>query len=85
MREGKGTEMPQDQTKEEVLSEVVTSFVAGRFPEAEGASQRAGAVAAGRYREGATVDEACAQAVAFVGSWMRHPSHLRAPTLLRSA
>ena len=63
---------------ERVLAEVVRAWVREELPGQPGAADRAAAVAEAAYRHGASVDEACHDAVSFVGSWVRHPSHWKA-------
>jgi len=63
--------------RERVLAEVVRAWVSAELPGQPGAAERAAAVAAAAYLAGASVDEACHDAIGFVGSWMRHPSHAK--------
>ena len=62
-------------TNELVLAEVVRTWVKLELPGEPGAADRAAVVAQASYARGASIDEACRQARAFVGSWVRHPAH----------
>lgn len=61
--------------QDEVLGNVIREWVQRWLPEEPVAAERAAAVAAEAYRGGASVHEACEEARAFLGSWVRHPSH----------
>ncbi len=65
-------------TNEAVLDEVVREWAHLRLPDDPSAVAGAVAVAVSAYRSGTTVSEACREVHLFLGSWFRHPSHLRA-------
>ena len=68
-------------TNEQVLAEIVRAWVDSEFPGQPGAVNRAASVAAVFYAQGASIAEACEQAPAFFGSWIRHPAHQKADQL----
>lgn len=61
-----------------ILAEVVRAWVGAELPGQPGVAARAAQVAAACYDDGSTVSDACAEAVRFVGSWVRHPSNWKA-------
>lgn len=62
-------------TNDRVLGEVVHAWVQMQHPADPGAADGASARARAAYRDGASMSEACEEAMEFVGSWVRHPSH----------
>lgn len=58
-----------------VLAEVVRAWVGIELPGEPDVADRAAHIAEAAYNSGAAINEACGQAVSFVGSWVRHPSH----------
>jgi len=61
-------------TCEELLMELVRSWVEDALPGDTEAAEDAAAVALRAYAGGASVSEACAEARRLVVSWSRHPS-----------
>jgi hypothetical protein len=64
-------------TSELVLAEMVRAWIDRQLPGDVRAANHAVAIAEAAYAGGASVSEACRQVRAFVGSWSRHPSHVR--------
>jgi hypothetical protein len=62
-------------TNDVLLAAAVRAWVDRELPGDAGAADRAAHIARQAYAQGASVREACEQARAFVGSWVRHPSH----------
>jgi len=61
-----------------ILAEVVRAWVEVELPEEPGAAERAAHIAEAAYSGGASIDEACGDALGFVHSWLHHPSHWKA-------
>jgi hypothetical protein len=64
-------------TNDRLLGDVVRAWVEIELPGDPGIADRAAARARIVYRDGASVTEACHEAMELVGSWVRHPSHRR--------
>jgi hypothetical protein len=64
-------------TNDRVFADVVRAWVALELQGQPGVADRAAARAWSAYLEGATVTEACQEAMEFVGSWVRHPANWR--------
>lgn len=58
-----------------VLAEVVRAWANQESPGDAQAAERAAAAARDAYASGASVDEACRTARAFLASWTCHPAH----------
>jgi hypothetical protein len=62
-------------TSEQVLAGVVREWANQELPGEPGAADRAARLAAASYADSASITQACAEALAFVGSWNRHPAN----------
>jgi hypothetical protein len=64
-------------TDDQIVADVVRAWVALELQGEPGIADRAAARAWCAYLEGASVTEACQEAMEFVGSWVRHPANWR--------
>ncbi len=66
-----------DMRNDKVLAETVRAWVAQDLPDVPELAAGAAEVARASYSGGAPVSEACRQAHAYVGCWLRHPANQR--------